>query len=177
MSPESLFLATTTQDIQDFNNMNSEDLNLFFSSQNFQHDAGLQQDFSLDILEAPADGSLPGASNPNLTWGVSSLDHRPVDTSNDYSLEMLIYHIQSLDTQVRSLDTQVRSLDTQVRSLDVQVRSLDARIQAAEALHQRAEDIMDDFKKWSNRMERHWQEIDNAVSGLTKMVRTLTNQQ
>ncbi|KAI0810066.1 hypothetical protein GGR55DRAFT_695860 [Xylaria sp. FL0064] len=158
IGPESLLLPRTDQDVQE-SNINFNDLDLLLSSQDLQNDTTLQlPDFSFDAsaMEVPTltEGSLPNtsASNPNLVWDSSLLNHPPVDTSTHFALQILTYHVQSLDTQVRSLD---------------------ARVQALEALYQRASSTIEDFTKWSEKMEKHCQETNKTVLELFGMVRTV----
>ncbi|KAI1158835.1 hypothetical protein F5B18DRAFT_656292 [Nemania serpens] len=156
MSFESLFFTTEDQGVQE-PNMNGQDLDLLLSSQDFQYDQGVQpSDFSLDASasEAPtlAEGCLPGPSDPSLAWDMSSLGHPPADTPNSLSLQILTYHVRSLDTQIRSLDT---------------------RIQAVEALYRQACNTMDKFTKWSQKMEKHYQNADAGILELSETVRAI----
>ncbi|KAJ3551011.1 hypothetical protein NPX13_g11441 [Xylaria arbuscula] len=154
MSLESLFLATNDQDMGS-SNMNSQDLDLLFSSQSFQHDTGLQQQgFSFDNSQAPTEGSLPGAFNPNPTWDLSSLDHPTADTSIDFSREILMYHVKTLDTQVQSLNTRVESLEARIQTVEEYVGN-----------------TIEDFNKWSQKIEKHCQKTDKKVLEVTKTVR------
>lgn len=84
---------------------------------------------------------------------MSSLGHPPADTPNSFALQILTYHARSLDTQIRSFD---------------------ARIQAVEALCRQACITMDEFTKWSRKMEKHYQKVDAEVLELSKAVRAIS---
>ncbi|KAI0398858.1 hypothetical protein F4802DRAFT_611323 [Xylaria palmicola] len=155
-SLDSLSYVEGDQNVQG-SNMDLYDLDLLLPPHNMQHDTSLQlPDFSFGASAAEVSGLVegcpPGTSDPNLAWDPSPASHPPVNTPDHLALQLLTYHIQSLDTQIRSLD---------------------ARIQKIEALYQQACSMMDDFTTWSRKMEKHCQNTNNKVLELSEIVRTI----